>query len=153
MSLIAVGAVHSPWAPIAIQAGGHAFTNVVGQEHPWSLFAPDPRGISLDIVAVIEFEGGSEDVWKIDRRAPGGGFRSYRWVQWMESVLLSDNTEQVESLVSWLVRDADEPVARVVVYGLRRPPATVGDDRPPASIEVLVDVINHQIINHEGGSS
>src|SRR5688572_17812522 len=47
LSLFSVVAVHMFSWPVQVQAFGHGFANLVGQEHPWTMFSADPRGISL----------------------------------------------------------------------------------------------------------
>ena len=141
VSLAAVTAVHGPRLPTAVQAAGHSFTNIVGQEHPWSLFSADPRGVSLDMKAVIEFEDGTQHIWTIDRSTAGGGLRSYRWVQWMEYAVLTASRGQSEGLVLWLADSSERPVRRITVFGLQQGPAEPGDkERPPPQISVLLEI-------------
>ena len=141
LSLLAVVAVHVSWLPLTVQAAGHSLTNLIGQEHRWNMFAADPRGTSLDMWAVIEFEDGSTDTWRIERNVTGGDFRFYRWVQWMEAAVLLRPEEQIEGLAAWLAMSQTRPVQRVVVYGRQQPPAAPGHAELPPQTEVLVEFL------------
>lgn len=148
LSLGAVTAVHLPWLPLEVQAVGHSFTNLVGQEHRWNMFSADPRGTSVDLWATIEYTDGSTNRWSIDRGVFGGDFRFYRIVKWVESAVLEPD-ERIDQFARWLVSTSPKPVAHVVVYGLQHPPGPPGQARPAPEVAVLAD---HVVADGEQGT-
>ncbi len=137
LSLLAVTAVHIPWFPLGVQAAGHSFTNLIGQEHRWNMFSADPRGTSLDLWATIEHVDGSEEAWTIDKTVAGGDFRFYRWVKWTETAVLLEPPEPLRGFAEWVGVSAKKPVQEVTVYGLQHAPAAPGSLRPEAEVSVL----------------
>jgi hypothetical protein len=136
LSLFSVIAVHLSFWPVGLQAFGHGFANLVGQEHPWTMFSADPRGTSLDLWAEIDLEDGQSSQWRIERARIGGDFAFYHWVQWMEAAVLNPESAQLHGLAEWLSANSSSPVDEVIIYGQQRlgkPP-----DTPPAVPEVKV---------------
>jgi hypothetical protein len=136
LSLFSVVAVHISSWPVEVQAAGHAFANLVGQEHPWTMFSADPRGTSLDLWAEVVLEDGRSNEWRIERARVGGDFAFYHWVQWMETAVLNPENAQLDGLAGWLAANSSSPVAEVIVYGqqrLGRPPSV-----PPALAKIKV---------------
>jgi hypothetical protein len=136
LSLFSVVAVHMFSWPVQVQAFGHGFANLVGQEHPWTMFSADPRGTSLDLWAEIVLEDGRSSEWRIERARIGGDFAFYHWVQWTETAVLNPESAQLQGLADWLTANSSSPVDEVIIYGQQR----LGKlpDTPPAAAEVKV---------------
>lgn len=137
LSLLAVVAVHLTWLPVPVQAAGHSFTNLIGQEHRWTMFSADPRGIAIDLWAEVEREDGSVTRWQLPRGVAGGELRSYRWIKWAELAVLGEAERQLGGFAEWLVEGPPLPVTRLVIYGTERGPGDVGAVRPAATVRVL----------------
>lgn len=137
LSLLAVVAAHVPAFPLAVQAFGHGFDNLVGQEHRWNMFSADPRGTSLDLWAEVVFANGTKDVWRIDRDRMGGDFAYYHWVKWMETAVLEPNKAQLDGLAEWLAAVSSVPVEEVIVYGEQRIGVAPGQPVPASEVTEL----------------
>ena len=136
LSLFSVVAVHIFSWPVQVQAFGHGFANLVGQEHPWTMFSADPRGTSLDLWAEIVLEDGRSREWRIERDRIGGDFAFYHWVQWMETAVLNPENAQLQGLADWLAANSSSPVDEVIIYGQQRVGKLPGT--PPAVPQVKV---------------
>lgn len=137
ISLAAIVALHLPWLPIPVQAAGHSFTNLVGQEHRWTMFSADPRGVSIDLWAVLDHPDGSVTRWSITDESEGNELRFYRWVKWMETGVLQQPHDQLEGLAEWLESQAAKPVNRITLFGLLQEPGVLGGERPDPEVRVL----------------
>ena len=137
LSLFSVIAVHISSWPVGLQAFGHGFANLVGQEHPWTMFSADPRGTSLDLWAEIVLEDGRSSQWRIQRARIGGDFGFYHWVQWMETAVLDAESAQLHGLADWLIASSSSPVDEVVIYGEQRLGRPPGMQPAVAEVEVL----------------
>ncbi|HJQ96616.1 MAG TPA: hypothetical protein VJ935_13040 [Acidimicrobiia bacterium] len=135
LSVLSVLAVHIPVLPLTVQALGHGFTNLVGQEHRWTMFSADPRGDSLDLWAQLELEGGRILEWKIDRDRTGGDLSFYHWVKWMETAVLEPSKAHLPEFADWLALSSSLPVREIVIFGERREGPPVGE--PPAPSVVV----------------
>lgn len=140
LSLAGVAAANSVWLPLEVQAAGHAFVNIVGQDVRWNMFSADPRGVDLDLWASIEHTDGTTTTWTIDRNVLGGDLQYYRFVQWAESAVLLRPEDDLVGLAQWLVTEATKPVARVTILSSQRDPGLPGTPRPQPRVEVLLDV-------------
>jgi len=140
LSLIAVAAANSVWLPMGVQAAGHGFVNLIGQDVRWNMFSADPRGVALDIWATIEHVDGTTATWTIERNVAGGDLRYYRFVQWAESAVLLKPESALEGLVGWLGSQSSKPIARITVFGSQQEPATPGGARPAPRVEVLIEI-------------
>ncbi len=68
-------------------------TDATGLFQSWELFAPDPRGSTLQLEARLTYDDGSTRTWqppKGDRVV--GVYRTFRWRKWANNVLVEDNT-------------------------------------------------------------
>jgi hypothetical protein len=137
LSLLAVVAVHMPTAPFEVQASGHGFANLVGQELSWTMFSADPRGTSLDLWADMVLANGSRKQWRIDRNRVGGDFAYYHWVQWMETAVLEPDKAQLEGLADWLAAVSSGPVNEVTVYSKQRLGVPPGQPVPISEVAEL----------------
>jgi hypothetical protein len=78
------------------------YFDMAGLDQGWGVFAPDPRQMTNDVFAVLDYPDGSETVW----RAPLGNpevatYRTYRWQKWTEHVSI-DETWLGGPAVHWL---------------------------------------------------
>jgi hypothetical protein len=140
LSLLAVAAANSIWLPVGVQAAGHGFTNIVGQDVRWNMFSADPRGIDLDLWATIEHVDGTTSTWSVDRRVLGGDLQYYRFVQWAESAVLLAPEDALTGLAGWLAAESSKPVARITIFGSQRDPVEPGKVRPEPHVEILADI-------------
>ena len=140
MSLTAVAAANSVWLPLEVQAAGHAFVNIIGQDVRWNMFSADPRGIDLDVWASIEHTDGTTTAWTIDRNVPGGDLQYYRFVQWAESAVLLKSEDDLAGLAKWLVSEVTKPVTRITIFGSQRDPSRPGTPRTQPRVEILLEV-------------
>ena len=137
LSVFAVLAMHIPALPLSVQAVGHAFTNLIGQEIRWSMFSADPRGTSLDLWAELVFEDGHTEEWRIEQSRPGGDLAFYHWVKWMEAAILVPEKADLPGFAAWLADTASAPVQEVVVYARQRPGLPPGEPLPPYEVTIL----------------
>jgi hypothetical protein len=140
MSLAGVAAANSVWLPLEVQATGHAFVNIVGQDVRWNMFSADPRGVDLTLWASIEHTDGTTTTWTIDRNVVGGDLQYYRFVQWAESAVLLKSEDDLVGLASWLVTEATKPVTQVTIFGSQQDPSPPGRPRPQPRVETLLEI-------------
>ena len=140
MSLTGVAAANSVWLPLEVQAAGHAFVNIVGQDVRWNMFSADPRGVDLDLWASIEYDDGTTTTWTIDRNLLGGDLQYYRFVQWAETAILLTPEKELRGLAGWLATQSNKPTARITVFGSQRDPSLPGTPRPQPRVEILVEI-------------
>ncbi len=77
-----------------------------GFDQFWSVFSPNPRDQALEVVAVLEFEGGTVAEWRVPEFDPViGPLRSYRWRKWQERIRLDDNERYWESSAAWIAEN------------------------------------------------
>jgi hypothetical protein len=126
-----------PTWPPELQAFGHGFANLVGQEHPWTMFSADPRGTSVDLWADLVTESGRSVEWRIDRNRIGGDLAFYHWVQWMETAVLSPENGEIKGLAEWLAAESSFAVDEVIIYGEHRLGVPPGVPRPSQEVKVL----------------
>jgi hypothetical protein len=153
MSLAGVVAANSVWLPLEVQAAGHAFVNIVGQDVRWNMFSADPRGVDLDLWAAIEYTDGTTTTWTIDRNVLGGDLQYYRFVQWAESAVLLTSEDDLGGLAGWLATETTKPIARITIFGSQRDPSQPGTPRPQPRVEILLDVdasALHDLANPNG---
>jgi hypothetical protein len=136
LSLLSVLVVHLPVLPLVVQGAGHAFGNLLGQEHRWTMFSADPRGISVDMWATVS-AGNDQTIWSIDRTGLDFGF--YHWVKWMEVAVLEPQRVNLDGLAAWLAKRADESSAHVTVYGITQPARAPDQPHPEQEIVILYE--------------
>lgn len=95
------------------------FVETVGLDQNWSVFAPNPRRLTLDLTARVEFADGRSTVWRVPlHREPFlTPYRTYRWQKWMEHVRADDSSGLWGPVARWIAAEhADEgEVARVTL--------------------------------------
>lgn len=82
------------------------FVDASALDQNWSVFAPDPRRLTLDLTARIEFADGTTADWAVPlHREPFlTPYRTYRWQKWMEHVRADDNVSLWDPAAQWLAR-------------------------------------------------
>lgn len=112
------------------------FVEVVGLDQNWSVFAPNPRRMTLDLSARIDFADGSSTTWQLPLHADPilTPYRTYRWQKWMEHVRSDENTGLWDPAAKWLAeRYADEgTVVQVTLirHWYDTPPPGESGERP-----------------------
>lgn len=87
------------------------FVETVGLDQNWSVFAPNPRRLTLDLSARIEFADGTSTTWHLPLHANPilAPYRTYRWQKWMEHVRSDDSSGLWDPAAAWLAHvHADE---------------------------------------------
>jgi hypothetical protein len=88
-TLVAVATVNLPnsYLRTKVLQGTGPYLNATGLDQNWLLFAPNPRGYSLAISALVSFADGRVEVWKPPLNGPlVGAYRDYRWRKWEENI-------------------------------------------------------------------
>jgi hypothetical protein len=80
------------------------YFDTAGLDQGWGVFAPNPRQMTNDLYAILDYPDGTQTVW----RAPLGNpevarYRTYRWQKWTEHVSM-DVRSLDEPTVRWLAR-------------------------------------------------
>ena len=105
----------------------------IGLIQDWAVFSPDPRDISLDVRARIEYADGSTEFWDIPEYDPGfGAYRQYRWHKFQERIRLDDHRAFWPAFAQW-VADQHER-----------------DGLPPESVTLIRRWIEHQPLTADG---
>jgi hypothetical protein len=141
-SLLSVALVHLPWLPVGLQAFGHAYTNLIGQEVRWTMFSSDPRGTSVDLWAEIYYSDGTQSTWVIDRSGSGGDFGFYRTVKWMEGAVLEPEPGSLTRFADYLIATSRRPVEHVEIWTSQQPGLPPDQARPPVEAEMVLSVIS-----------
>lgn len=137
LSLLAVIAMHIPALPLSVQAFGHGFTNLIGQEIRWTMFSADPRGTSLELWAELVFVDGRDEEWRIERGRPGGDLAFYHWIKWMETAVLDPQKAKLGGLADWLASEAPDSLREVVIYARQRPGLPPSEPLPSSEVTIL----------------
>ena len=75
-----------------------------GLDQGWGVFAPDPRRITNDFFARLDYPDGTETVWRYPLGDPVlATYRTYRWQKWSEHVTL-DVRSLLGPAAAWLAR-------------------------------------------------
>ena len=75
----------SSWLGTELLKADHSYLYAVGMDQNWGVFAPDPRSQTVDVVALVTFQDGSQEQWTVPRRNPVvGEYVDYRWLKWAE---------------------------------------------------------------------
>ena len=110
----------------------------------WNLFAPNPRRVTLQLVARLTYADGSTEIWSPPRGgAVIGVYRTFRWRKWSGYVLNRSNANGLWAhAAAWLAQTHTRG-GRVVTHVelIRRsylaPPPGTGGDRPQWNEETL----------------
>ncbi|MGB8650249.1 MAG: hypothetical protein WCD35_06270 [Mycobacteriales bacterium] len=103
----------------------------VGLEQDWALFAPDPRGFSVGVLATVTHRDGRIQTWV----PPHNGlllspYRTYRWQKYVERLRADDDAAMWEPTARWVARQAGDDVVRVVLTRTFRDVQAPGDPGP-----------------------
>lgn len=105
----------------------------LGLEQSWALFAPNPPGNSMALVADVHFANGSTERFTFPDGDPLiGALREYRWRKMERRVQGDGYRSQWAPTARWVAGHYDEAVARVVL--IRR----LADSPEPGSDEPLI---------------
>lgn len=90
-----------------------------GLDQGWGVFAPDPRNITNDFFARLQYPDGSETIWRYPLGNPVlAGYRTYRWQKWSEHVTLDVPSLQAPA-AHWVentqIRNGQHPVVVTLV--------------------------------------
>ena len=107
--------------------------HAVGLEQDWALFAPDPRGFSVGLVATVTHRDGHTELWS----PPQAGlflapYRTYRWQKYVERLRADDYAVLWEPTARWIARQSGPDVVKVALTRTFRDVAVPGSgqDRP-----------------------
>jgi hypothetical protein len=74
-----------------------------GFDQNWSVFSPNPRDQTIEVVAVLEYDDGTSVEWTVPDFDPTiGALRSYRWRKWQERVRLDSYESYWEPSAAWI---------------------------------------------------
>jgi hypothetical protein len=88
-TLAAIAVVNLPnsYLRTKVLQGTGPYLNATGLDQNWLLFAPNPRGYSIAVSALVSLAGGRVEVWRPPMNGPlVGAYRDYRWRKWEENV-------------------------------------------------------------------
>jgi predicted DCC family thiol-disulfide oxidoreductase YuxK len=89
-SLLAIVAINLPGSDLRKQLlrPGQPYLNALGLDQNWSLFAPNPRRVVLDVSATVTYDDGRTAQWAFPHDgALLGTYRDYRWRKWQENLI------------------------------------------------------------------
>ncbi len=113
LTLIAIVAVNLPQSDLrrALLRPGQPYLNAIGADQNWSLFAPDPRRVVLDVSATIGYDDGRITQWTFPHAdALIGTYRDYRWRKWEENLISPDNATALwRSAAQWAAGQEARP--------------------------------------------
>ena len=90
--------------------------NATGLDQDWAVFAPEPRKLSIDLVANISYADGSRRRWRIPRSNNFFGiYWDYRWIKYMEHVNRDVGRFLWVPFARWVAREkrGGSPITRV----------------------------------------
>jgi len=109
------------------------YFEAAGLDQGWGVFAPDPRRVTIDLFARLDYADGTEVVWRYPLGNPVvATYRTYRWQKWSEHVTL-DVQSLLGPAADWLAQtqlhDGEHPV-RVVLVERSAPTPPPDTDTP-----------------------
>lgn len=117
--LLAEIGVHLPSSAVEreVSPTANRVIRLLAAEQAWGVFAPDPRGTSLQLEGRVTFADGSTATWHLPQGAAlGENLRYYRWRKWLERVRSDDYEDIWDPTARWiasLYEGRRSPVARV----------------------------------------
>jgi hypothetical protein len=106
----------------------------VGLDQDWAVFAPEPRGFTVGVYAVVTRQDGTRVTW----RPPAKGlffapYRTYRWQKYVERLRADDNAGLWEPAARAIAADVGGGVRRVELVRTFRDSVVPGSNtgRPP----------------------
>lgn len=122
--LLAEVGTHLPSSALerAVAEPSHRLMRLAAADQSWTVFAPDPRSVSLDLQAVVTLADGTTRHWDLPDGPPvGANLRFYRWRKWLERVRADDQRALWEPTARWIASlYEDEPAAVLRVELVRR---------------------------------
>jgi predicted DCC family thiol-disulfide oxidoreductase YuxK len=142
VSLIAIVAINLPGSDLRRQLlrPGQPYLNALGIDQNWSLFAPNPRRVVLDVSATVAYDDGRTAQWTFPHDgALVGTYRDYRWRKWAENLISPLNAAPLwRPAALWVashetrVGHAVTSVALVERYANLEPPGATPSTGPTA---------------------
>lgn len=75
----------------------------IGYDQSWSVFSPNPRDQSIEVVALLEYADGTSATWALPDFDPVVGvYRGYRWLKWQERIRLDDSSRYWDASAAWI---------------------------------------------------
>ena len=117
------GALQQKLIPVA-----RPYIQATGLDQGWGVFAPDPRRITNDFYARLDYPDGAETVWRYPvGNAFVANYRTYRWQKYAEHVSIDIRTVLLDPAAQWLrrtqVRRGEQPVVVTLVQRWADTPA------------------------------
>ena len=110
------------------------YLETTGLDQGWGVFAPNPRRLTNDFFARLDYADGTETIWRYPTGTPFiSYYRTYRWEKWGEHVSVDIRSVMLAPAAQWLRRTqlhrGDHPIEVTLVqrWADTRPP---GDNRP-----------------------
>lgn len=122
ITLIAIVAINLPQSDLRRQLlrPGQPYLNALGLDQNWSLFAPDPRRVVLDVSATVSYDDGRTAPWTFPHDdALIGTYRDYRWRKWEENLISPDNSLALwRSAALWAAGQEERPGHAITTVSL-----------------------------------
>lgn len=148
VSLIAIVAINLPNSDLRQQLlrPAQPYLNAVGLDQNWSLFAPNPRRVVIDVSAAVTYDDGRVAQWTFPHDgALIGAYRDYRWRKWEENLVSPANAGPLwQRAALWAasretrVGHAVKKVALVERYASLEPPGVTPSTGPLATRIIFV---------------
>lgn len=118
----------------ALRPAAGALLLPVGLDQDWALFAPDPRGFSVGVLAKVSYaDGRTRTVVPPHNGHVLSPYRTYRWQKYVERLRADDYAGLWEPTARWIA-DAQGPgvtrVELVRTFRDARTPGTAGPRKP-----------------------
>lgn len=129
-------ATHLPPSALqrAVSEDAGKAVRVLGIEHAWGVFAPDPRSTSIRLEARVTFADGTTTTWTIpEGPRVGSNLRLYRWRKWLERARSDSYRSIWRPTAEWIASihsDGPSPVARVELVRHHRTNEISGEQPP-----------------------
>jgi hypothetical protein len=83
------------------------YITLTSLDQNWGVFSPDPRRISIDMVARVRFADGTEETIGVPRGNDFyGGYWDYRWWKWVEWIRQDAQKQLWKPAALWFARKA-----------------------------------------------
>jgi hypothetical protein len=83
------------------------YVNLTSLDQNWGVFSPDPRRISIDILARVRYADGGEETLHVPRgNDVYGGYWDYRWWKWAEYIRQDAQEHLWKPAALWFARKA-----------------------------------------------
>lgn len=97
------------------------YSNAVGLDQDWALFAPEPRKFTLTLAADVEYGDGTRRIWTLPRGDNvSGAYWDYRWRKWVEYAVDDRHRDLWAPAAAWIAQDARKRGAIVTRVTLLR---------------------------------